>query len=132
MLLRVSYGVARRGLLSQPLMTVGEAEVTRLRHTPASSVRRVRPEERRRGGGEGVTGQEGGEMAETEAAAQLDDSHSCCFISASWLFAGDRSKPSNNGCNHHAVYGLACCLGSHAASAGRLRPLVPALTRACS
>lgn len=91
------------GLLSQPLMIVGEPKVTRLRHTelPLATGSGLRSTE----GEEGVKGQEDGKDAGKNAAGRSTFLLVyLCFLDI-WS-AGDRSKPLNNGRNHHTVYSV--------------------------
>lgn len=62
-----------------------------------------------------------------EAIPQLDISQGCFLDVCS---AGDRSKPSNNGCNQGAVYCLCLLFGvSHRLGVGGgVFPLIPAVT----
>lgn len=91
------------GLLSQPLMIAGEPKVTRLRHTelPLATGSGLRSTE----GEEGVKEQEDGEDAGKSAAGRSTFlPFYLCFLDVG--SAGDRSKPLNNGRNHHAVYSV--------------------------
>lgn len=88
------------GLLSQPLMIVGEPEVTQLRHTelPLATGSGLRSTE----GEEGVKGQE--DAGKSAAGCSTFLLFYQCFLDV-WS-AGDHSKPSNNGRNHHTVYSV--------------------------
>lgn len=89
-------------------MIVGESQVTWLRHAklPLASGSGLRSAEEV----EGVKGQEDGVDGGNSAAGPFAFLLLyLCFLDV--CFAGGRAKPSNNGCNHHTVYGVSLPFG---------------------